>query len=223
MLQYLEQGDIFNAQSMAYMAKSMLHKALHQFKVMPKMPPEIQKKYPGVRAWSKEEMFAHLRSTPYPGYFPQPWDVSRFGKKDYYNNLGCDPSKNKCQNSYYEEFMKWGPPQGTYGVGLAYDPRLDRNMDKYQNIWGHRATKFRMSKNIPSPHVYSPGTGPWMDVNNLPEGKRFLDEEDKQEYFRLLDLYNKFKKEEKARGTSYIAPPSAVQVVASKFARHYPL
>lgn len=212
MLAYIKQGDFFNAQSVAYVAKTMLSKALHQFKTMPPIPSDMLEKYPGIRQWNKKEMLSYLKSSPYAsaGYFPPPWDLSRLGRRGYDGSFGCDPSKQKCDISYYENFMKWGPPQGTMGAGLAYDPRLYRNMDKYPNIWSNRAIRYRMQKNIPSPHIPSPGTGVWMDVNNLPKGKYFLDNEDKREYFRLLKLYNQFVKEEKARGTSYIAPPSSV-------------
>ena len=219
MLAYIEQGDFFNAQSVAYVAKTMISKALHQFRKMPAISPEMLEKYPGLRRWTKAEMFSYLKTSPYAaaGYFPPPWDLSRLGRRGYDGSFGCDPSKQKCDISYYENFMKWRAPQGTMGGGLAYDPRFYRNMDKYPNIWSNRAIKFRMKHNIPSPHIPSPGTGAWMDVNNLPKGKGFLDKEDKNEYFRLLKLYNQFVKEEQSRETSYIAPPANIDtpVIAS--------
>lgn len=224
MFGYIDQGDYFNAQSLAYVAKTQLTKMLFQHSWIKKVSPEIIEKYPGLRMWTREEMFDYLKKTPYPGYFPTPWDWSYLGKK-YDGSFGCDPSKERCDRSHYNDFMKWGPPEGTMGLGTAYDPRLFRNMDKYPNIWSNRAIRYRMQKNIPSPHIPSPGTGPWMDLKNLPKGKRFLDEEDKQEYFRLLKLYNQFKREAKERGTPYIAPPSAkqetVQSVASLIADKY--
>ncbi|KKN66652.1 hypothetical protein LCGC14_0469870 [marine sediment metagenome] len=215
MLAYIESEDYFNAQSTAYVAKSMLAKALHQFQKYPNITPEMMDKYPGLRKWTREEMFAHMRVSPYPGYFPKPWDLSRLGRRRYDGSFGCDPSKEKCDLSYYEGFMSWGPPQGTLGAGVSYDPRLFRNMDKFPNIWSNRAIRYRMNNNIPSPHISSSGTGPWLDIKNMPKGKMFLDQEDKDEYFRLLELYNQFKQEENMRGTSYIAPPPIAESFAS--------
>ena len=218
MLNYIKQGDFFNAQSVGYIAKTMLSKKLHQFKKYPEMSPEMKQKYPGIRKWTRAEVFAYLKTSPYAqaGYFPAPWDLSRLGRRGYDGSFGCDPNKRKCDISYYENFMKWGPPSGTMGSGLAQDPRLISNMDNYPNIWSNRAIRYRMLKHIPSPHIPSPGTGAWMDVNNLPKGKYFLDEQDKKWYFQLLALYNQFKQDEKERGTSYIAPPSSDVILTAK-------
>lgn len=207
MAEYIRAGDFFNAQSYAYIAKNQLTNSLHQFQ---KMPPELVKKVPGLRKWTPEEMREYLRNSPYPGYFPRPWSLSRYGRRSW-SGMNWDCQGEKCHKGYYNEFLSWGPPN-KQGAGVAYDPRLTRNMDKYPNIWSNRAIRYRMRKNIPSPHIPSPGTGPWMDVNNLPKGKRFLDEEDKAEYFRLLELYNQFVKEEKERGTSHIFPPGDTKV-----------
>jgi hypothetical protein len=206
MAKFVEAGDFFNAQSVAYVAKSELVNALHQFQ---KTPPELVNKYPGLRKWTMEEMRDYMRNSPYPSYFPKPWSLSRLGKRTWQGTWDCEG--NNCMQSYYDNFMRWGPPK-QIGAGTAYDPRLFRNMDKYPNIWSNRAIRFRMQKNIPSPHIPSPGTGHWMDINNLPPGKRFLDEEDKAEYFRLLKLYEQFVKEEKERGSAYIPPPGGNKV-----------
>lgn len=213
MIAYIEKEDFFNAQSAAYVAKSQLTQALHQWKKYPTMPPEIAAKYPSLRRWNQEEMLRYLKQSHYPGYFPKPWDLSRFGERNWDGSFGCDPAKKTCMLSYYKGFRSWGPNK--IGAGLMYDPRLFRNMDKYPNIWSHRAISFRIQKNIPSPHIPSPGTGQWMDINNLPKGKQFLDLQDKAEYDRLLMLYKKFVAEETARKTTYIAPPNASPNVAA--------
>ena len=216
MSKYIEAGDFFNAQSVAYIAKNELVNALHQFQ---KIPPELLAKYPGLRKWTMEEMRNYIKNSPYPSYFPKPWSLSRLGKRTWQGTWDC--KGNNCMQSYYDNFMRWGPPN-KQGVGTQYDPRLMRNMDKYPNIWSNRAIRFRMQKNIPSPHIPSPGTGPWMDINNLPPGKRFLDQEDKAEYFRLLKLYEQFVKEEKERGTSYIPPPGGkVAHVSNQLIKRY--
>lgn len=200
MKDFVSNNDYFNAQSMAYVGKQALVNALNQPQNIPK---ELLDKYPGLRKWTQKEMMDYLKKSPYPGYFPKPWSVSRLGKRDWAGNWNCEGDQ--CQKSYYESFMSWGP--GKQGIELIYDPRLSRNMDKYPNIWSSRGIKYRAQNNIPSPHIPSPGVGEWIDINNLPKGKQFMDEEDKKWYLQLLRLYNQFIKEEKERGTSYILPP----------------
>lgn len=198
----LDKQNYFEAQSHAYVAKNQLTNALHQFM---KLPNELLEKYPGLRRWTEKEMREYLRNSPYPGYFPKPWSISRLGKRDLKGNWNCTGPK--CQKSYYEDFMSWEKP-GSTGVPIIYDPRLQRNMDKYPELFSRKAIQNRIKNNTISPHIPSPGTGTHLDINNLPEGKRFLDDEDKREYMKLLKLYNQFVQEEKERGSAYIPPPS---------------
>jgi len=199
--------DYFTARSEAQVAKGLLTNAMHQFM---KFPQELVAQYPGLRKWTLQEQYEYMKTNIYPGYFPKPWNLSRFGHRNWDGSFGCDPTKKQCMASYYDQFMSWGPPDNI-GTGLMYDPRLIRMMDKYPNIWSQRATKFRMQKNIPSPLIPSPGTGKYMDPENPPEGKRFLDEEDKAWYYKLLGLYNQFKEEEKEKGRHQLPPGAGAE------------
>jgi len=205
MTQYILQEDFDNAQSVAYVAKSQLDNALHQFR---KIPSELIEKHPDLRRWTQEEMKNYMRTSSYPGYFPKPWALSRLGKRDFGGKWNCTGPK--CQASYYEEFMNWRP--GSNGIGGIYDPRLYRNMDKHPKVWSNKMMKQRIRDKTSSPHIPSPGIGHWIDIKSLPAGKVFLDKEDEVEYMRLLNLYKQFVQEEKERGTAIILPPPTTKI-----------
>lgn len=173
----------------------------------------------GQKGWSYQERLQYLNTAVYPIYFPKPWHARNLG-----SYVSGDPAKSgkficgpwlpyekfrTCQTPYYNHFLMWGPDCPPCGVNVS-DPRHLKIKRKYPNVFTYENIKKRLDNHMWSPVIPSPGVAPYVvpppkgsayysnpnDPDTETEGVRFFDAEDEAEYYKYLELYNKFKEKE---------------------------